>query len=71
MKSRSSAGEQRLRDGYPPLLREIGIAEKDIETVMAGYDAPVVRTTCQVSSAYLWEAERQFRNRERGKAGER
>lgn len=64
MTPRSSASEQRLRDGYPQLFRALGIPEEDIETVMAGYDDPVVRTTCPVSAAFLWEAGRQFRARD-------
>ena len=68
MTPRASESERRLRNGYPPLFRALGISEEDIETVMAGYDDPVVRTTCPVSAAYLWEAERQFRARERGRA---
>ncbi len=69
MTPKASASEARLRDGYPPLLRALGVTEGDIETVMAGYDDPVVRTTCPVSAAYLWEADRRFRAREDAKTG--
>jgi len=53
MTPRAAASEQRLRNGYPPLFRALGISEEDIEAVMAGYDDPVVRTTRPVSAAFL------------------
>ena len=53
MATRVQLCERRLRDAYPAILRNAGLDEAVVESLMASYDSPVIRTESPVSAAFL------------------
>ena len=49
--TRAQETEQRLRDRYPKILRDAGLDEDMVDSLMAAYDDPVVMTTNPVAHA--------------------